>query len=78
MKIIVYLTLEMNTHILKSLDDKCLKLFRNGLFGHFLDLRIRKISHQFFSRLIRSLCKIENPNVLTFNLEEHILEFEWK
>lgn len=52
MKINFYLKLEVIGHIINDLDSKCLALFKEGSFGHLLDIMI-EVPLQLLTQLIR-------------------------
>ena len=53
LRITIYLNLDILQMIKKKLDEKTLGSFRNGPFGHFLDIKMSNVPTQFLNYLIR-------------------------
>ena len=75
LRITVYCNLQTSDHIIESLSPSCLDLFKEGPFGHLLNLKMTKIPLQLLAHLIRRQCVSTDINVLLFNIEGNIVEF---
>ena len=52
-----------------------MKMFRNGPFGHLLDIQIKKCPEQLLVHLIKRMSKQSTDDTLIFNLEGNIAKF---
>jgi len=68
LKLSFYLTLEVLSNI-GTLDELSLQLFREGPFGHFLDMKMKRVPIQLISHLIRRQGMTTKQNILAFNIE---------
>ena len=61
--------------IKKNLGDTLINRFRQGIFGHFLDVSITNQSSQLLLHLIQRMCKPKLTSRLNFLIGGRVLKF---
>lgn len=70
-----YSKLEVVSHVINTLNQTCLDMFKKCPFGHLLDIKIKKIPYQLITNLVVRQCYTKKSHLLVFNLEGNIIEF---